>query len=245
MVEKKFESKNRFVIDLGMNNGDDTDFYLKKGYKVLAVEANPKLCSLAKERFSKEIDENRLQILNAAILDRCGTVEFIVNLSNDHWSSFDRKWAEKEGTKCEEIVVDCYPVDYLFSKYGVPLYLKIDIEGADQMVLDQLAAQDLLPMYISVEDCRFGHKYLESLSALGYVGYKLLDQSSVPYITDKETMHQFKHGSSGPFGEDVPGSWLDFHQIKAQYCKEVRDIDGIRKAPMSHWWDIHCCGIGR
>ena len=27
-----------------MNNGDDTDFYLKKGFKVVAVEANGRLC---------------------------------------------------------------------------------------------------------------------------------------------------------------------------------------------------------
>jgi len=32
-----------------MYNGDDTDYYLRKGYRVVGVEANPDLCgSIAK-----------------------------------------------------------------------------------------------------------------------------------------------------------------------------------------------------
>ena len=29
------------IFDIGMNNGNDTDFYLAKGFHVVAVEANP------------------------------------------------------------------------------------------------------------------------------------------------------------------------------------------------------------
>ena len=40
-----------FVFDLGMNNGDDTELYLRSGYKVVAVEANPILCASVAEKF--------------------------------------------------------------------------------------------------------------------------------------------------------------------------------------------------
>lgn len=29
------------VIDVGMHNGDDTAYYLHRGYRVVAIEANP------------------------------------------------------------------------------------------------------------------------------------------------------------------------------------------------------------
>jgi len=33
------------IYDVGMNNGDDCEYYLTKGYRVVAVEANPALAS--------------------------------------------------------------------------------------------------------------------------------------------------------------------------------------------------------
>ena len=32
------------IFDVGCNDGQDSDFYLKKGFRVVAVEANPALC---------------------------------------------------------------------------------------------------------------------------------------------------------------------------------------------------------
>ena len=31
----------KLVYDVGMNNGDDTAYYLRMGYRVVAFEANP------------------------------------------------------------------------------------------------------------------------------------------------------------------------------------------------------------
>ena len=43
---------SELVFDIGMHNGDDTAYYLSRGYRVLAVEANPSLCASARERFA-------------------------------------------------------------------------------------------------------------------------------------------------------------------------------------------------
>ncbi len=32
------------IYDVGMHNGADTDYYLKKGAKVVSIEADPQLC---------------------------------------------------------------------------------------------------------------------------------------------------------------------------------------------------------
>ncbi len=34
---------NDLVYDIGMNNGDDTAYYLSLGFRTVAIEANPEL----------------------------------------------------------------------------------------------------------------------------------------------------------------------------------------------------------
>jgi FkbM family methyltransferase len=239
----RFLNTSGFILDLGMNNGDDVEYYLKKEFRVLAIEANPALCQLALNRFENAVKTGRLTILNAAISRECGTVQFYVNLENDHWSSMDPEWAGRDGTTYKEILVQSISITHIFLTYGIPFYMKVDVEGADDLVIAQLIKQKQLPYYLSVEDCRFGYKYLETLSAIGYKDFKLLDQSKVPQLLDESTGHCFKKGSSGPFGEDVPGGWLPIDKIEEQYAREVRDRNLVRQASRDHWWDIHCRGV--
>jgi hypothetical protein len=52
------------IYDFGLNIGDNIEYYLKKGFKVVGVDANLKLCGLCGKRFAKEVAEGRLVILN-------------------------------------------------------------------------------------------------------------------------------------------------------------------------------------
>src|SRR4051812_4245839 len=61
-----------------MHNGDDSEYYLAKGYRVVAVEANPLLCAEAEQRFADEIAAGRMRLLNLAISDSVGVAEFYV-----------------------------------------------------------------------------------------------------------------------------------------------------------------------
>lgn len=238
-----YARESRLIFDLGMNNGDDTDFYLKRGHDVVAVEANPALCERGARRFAAAIGQGRLTIVHAAIWERSGETEFLVNLDNDHWSSLDPSWAGREGSACESISVRCVTLPELFGEFGVPHYLKIDVEGVDHVVLDQLRGAPLLPACVSVEDCRFGFEYMKTLAACGYDGFKLLDQSTVAGRVDPETGHLFPAGSSGPLGRDIEGEWLPYGRMVEHYATTVRDHDGNRLAPRTRWWDIHCTRI--
>jgi FkbM family methyltransferase len=241
---KRFSKKSNLIIDLGMNNGDDTDYYLKTGARVVAVDANPAICEFARNRFETHIQSGSLVILNVAIdeNDECVKKPFFINLDNDHWSSLDIGWATREHSRVREVAVDCMSIAKLFADFGVPKYLKVDVEGADEMVLDQLRYLGEIPFYLSVEDCRFGYRYMDKMSALGYNGFKLLDQSEVAGLTDTNLNYLFKKSSSGPFGEGVPGEWLSYADMNLLYSCTVRDHQGNRLAPRTHWWDIHCRG---
>lgn len=241
----RYANDSRLIFDLGMNNGDDTAFYLSRGFNVVALEANPALCEAARGRFAAAIDERHLTIVNAAISNGSGEAIFYVNLDNDHWSSLHIGWAGRDASRCQEIRVPCVTLAALFGEFGVPHYLKVDVEGADQAVLEQLRGGRLLPQYVSVEDCRFGFQFMETLAACGYDGFKLLDQSTVCQMTDPATGHAFPAGSSGPFGGDLPGEWLRHPDMVALYSNKVRDLQGNRLAPRTHWWDIHCTNSGK
>jgi FkbM family methyltransferase len=239
----RYAKNSRLIFDLGLNNGDDTDFYLKRGFDVVALDANPVFYERAQKRFENAIIDGRLRLLNAAIWDKSGHANFYINLENDHWSSLDAAWAFRNATKCKEVTVECVTLGMLFSEFGVPYYLKIDVEGVDQSVLEQLCGCDVLPLFVSVEDCRFGLEYMRVLASCGYNGFKLLDQSNVPQIKDSATGHVFPAGSSGPFGDDLPGHWLTYDEMLKHYSVTVRDRSGKRLAQRTHWWDIHCTTI--
>ena len=79
------------IIDVGMHDGTDTAFYLAKGFKVVAVEANPVLVEAARTRFAPEIAAGRLTIVGAAIAEQKGTMSLAVSDDPDHaiWSTLD------------------------------------------------------------------------------------------------------------------------------------------------------------
>jgi FkbM family methyltransferase len=242
-MTKKFVGSNQLIFDFGMNNGDDTEYYLKKGYKVVAVEANPFLVEQAKSRFSNEINTGRLVIHNVAIWSGYDKKPFYVNRDNDHWSSLDLSWAGRDNSAYVEVSIACVPVAHLLALHGVPTYIKTDIEGADDLVIKQLEGCQYLPLFLSLEDCRFGYEYLATLHQSGYRYFKLLNQANVGHMVDQSVCHNFKLGSSGPFGNDLPGEWLTYDAMVERYALEVRDRDNNRHAPRTIWWDIHCRGV--
>ena len=241
---RTFAKNSNVIFDLGMNNGDDTAFYLSRGFNVVALDANPTLCERAQQQFRTLIDDGRLTVINAAICDKNGTATFFVNLDNDHWSSLDVGWASRNETRYRQVNVSCLTLSGLIDEFGPPYYLKVDVEGVDQSVLEQLKDRSLLPLYVSVEDCRLGFQYMETLAACGYDSFKLLDQSTVCQLTDPKTGHVFPVGSSGPFGNEVPGEWRSYRDIIEVYSTTVRDLEGKRLAPPTRWWDIHCTHSG-
>jgi 16S rRNA (adenine1518-N6/adenine1519-N6)-dimethyltransferase len=56
------------VVEIGPGPGILTEKLLKRGARVIAVELDPKLCSLLRERFAKEIASHRLHLIEGDFL---------------------------------------------------------------------------------------------------------------------------------------------------------------------------------
>jgi len=167
------------IYDVGMHNGNDTAYYLHKGYRVIAIEANPALVERGERRFATEIAAGKLRILHVGIAAKRGEAEFYVSKELDLWSSFDRNIATRDGQDCEAVRVPCIPFSDLVREHGVPFYVKIDIEGGDRLCLSALTA-DLCPPYMSVEMAHEdGDEDIRILQALGYTRFRCIRQNDL------------------------------------------------------------------
>jgi FkbM family methyltransferase len=163
----------KLIYDVGMNDGNDTAYYLHRGFSVVAIEADPVLAEQASLRFPREIAEGRLKIMNVAISENAGVLPFWICETKSGWNSFDRSIASRDGCPHHQIEVQCSRLDSILANEGVPYYLKIDIEGHDSLCLDQLVDHDL-PKYISLESG--GVEPLYRLQKLGYTHFKCISQ---------------------------------------------------------------------
>lgn len=236
---KTFEHSNRLILDLGMNNGDDSYYYIRKGFQVISVEANINLCKAAEKRFKKEIIENKITIVHSALSSQDGNTFFYINTTNDKISSINKAWAERENAETIKVSVPTTTLKNLFEKFGTPSYLKIDIEGADSLALAQLEKSEKIPAFVSIEDCRHGFEYIDKMYALGYREFKLVDQSTISTLEDTSIGYKFPEGSSGPIPAETSGKWNTYEEMIKEYSETVRTRDGTRLGPRTKWWDIH------
>lgn len=219
------------VFDVGFHKGEDTDFYLKKGFRVVAVEANPVLHAAGLERFRAAIASGQLTLLNVAIADAEGPIRFFVNRRATEWSTISPAFAARNvalGAASEEITVPGARFERLLAEHGTPYYLKIDIEGADLLCLRALHQCEARPAYVSLESNKTSWTGLleefAHLRALGYRRFKVVSQEGVPRQVcpnpareGEYAQHSFRRGSSGAFGEEAPGAWLSERQALAAY----------------------------
>lgn len=230
------------IFDMGMHNGDDTDFYLKKGFTVVALEANPTMCEQAARRFPDALNDGRLTICNIGIAPSKSRLPFYVNENVSVWSSFDKNIASR-GHPVQAVEVATYTSQDLFECFGIPYYVKIDIEGFDHLVIDYVATLNDKPHLLSFENGDLAH--FEQLAKSGYRWFQLVEQSAVPMLTLPATSceglsvpHLFNEGSSGPFGSDLPGEWLNVNAMKRKLLEHHRLLSQ-RAVRGYDWWDLH------
>jgi FkbM family methyltransferase len=231
------------IMDIGMNNGRDSLFYLRKGFRVVAIEANPLLVEKAQQELASYIASGQLIIEPVGLGQKEGQFTFYVNLDNDHWSSFNKTWGTRNGSRYKEITVNCIQPQCLFQKYGMPYYLKIDIEGSDIDVVRALHDFTDRPHYISIEENQA--YYFAELWSVGCRAFKLVDQRGLYHVKCPNPPLEgiyvdatFDGTTSGPFGQEAPGEWMKFDRALEKYLTEIRSPTRGYLAGDA-WFDIH------
>jgi len=232
------------IYDIGVNSGEDSRFYLEKGFSVVGVEANPLIAAELRETFSKEILEGRYILEECGIWSHAKYLTFYRNLDNDHWSSFDPGYGCRNGTAYEEIEIKCITALELFEMYGMPRYLKIDVEGADRYIVSNLKSLEVLPVYVSVEE--YGVDSIDELNKSGYKQFYFASQRdkkwAIPPNPAKEGTYfnkVFDGYDSGLFGSELPGEWMDYATARDHFIRNIRNENHEYVGPDHEWYDIH------
>jgi FkbM family methyltransferase len=234
----KTPKHNDLIYDAGMHKGEDTEFYLRKGFRVIAFEADPDLVSFCRDRFKKFIDQGQLKIVEGAIVDM-NTIEagqrrvrFYKNDEESVWGTVCADWAERNwrlGTKSRVIEVDV--TDYLkvMEENGIPHFLKIDIEGVDMFCVKALGRFQERPDYVSIESDKTSYTNIkdeiDTLISLGYDSFQAIEQSAIrrsqsppdPPREGRYVRQRFEFGSSGLFGAELGDEWKSNKEVLRQY----------------------------
>jgi FkbM family methyltransferase len=165
--------EKRLVFDIGMNNGDDTAYYLHRGYRVVAVEADPTLARACETRFQSAIASGDLTIVNKAISEQRGEADFWICDQLSEWNSFDRESATRMGYTAHHVRVPTLPLADLFQEFGVPYFLKVDIEGHDSVAIRDIDPGNAPPL-VSMEISSVDNFML--LKSKGYTRFKCVQQ---------------------------------------------------------------------
>jgi FkbM family methyltransferase len=164
--------------DPSIKDADDTAYYLRRGFRVVAIEADTRLAKSAAERFGTQINSGQLRILNIGIAAEEGELPFWICETHSEWSSFDRKLASRHGCPHHEVMVRCRRFGSILEEFGIPYYLKIDIEGNDSLCVQDLDPRRL-PKFISMETtspdllAERGFKRFKAISQINFLPIEL------------------------------------------------------------------------
>jgi FkbM family methyltransferase len=191
---------NSLVFDVGMHMGEDTIYYLKKGFRVVGIDADPSLVESAKNCFSNYLKTNQLVLLNFAISDKDNEeIDFHISRVTA-WSSLQKSISDRHNLYKETIKVKSKRLSSLMIEFGVPYYCKIDVEAYDRVCLETLSDLGELPKFGTVETECLGEfdtiteeqalATLDMLHRLGYRKFKLVDQKSLSVLEPDEVFYK-------------------------------------------------------
>jgi FkbM family methyltransferase len=221
------------VYDVGLHNGDDSDYYLTKGFRVVGIEADVSQCDGCRRRFARQIATGDMTVLNVGVGSEEGVAEFFVHRDKPALSTFVAPERARDEWLSRNVTVR--RLSSIVREYGEAYFIKIDVERYDHIVLLDLLTHGLRPKFVSAESHVID--VFCALVCMGYERFKIVDGArvaelfgnhAIETLVEGRVKHRFSGQSSGPFGEDLPGQWIG--------------KDGCLEQLLRHglgWVDIH------
>jgi FkbM family methyltransferase len=227
--------KKRLVFDIGAHIGKDAEFYLRKGFRVVAIEAYAPHAQHIRDQLADDILHNDLVVEEVGIGKSPGISRFYVHETSTDWHRSEIKPSLTD--KLTEISVLYTDAPSLFAKYEVPYYMKVDIEGSDWLAIMAISAERK-PTFVSFEVGYKVEECLRHLNSVGYNSFQIVDQSkhekTVPPFPPREGRFvnvKFDNYTSGLFGYELPNRWENFDVI----ANSISSLDWSA----DQWYDLH------
>jgi FkbM family methyltransferase len=136
----KFVTAGDLVFDVGAHAGNRTRAFAALGCRVVALEPQPDFARLLRLLFARS---PRVQVLEAAASERDGRVDLAVSERTPTVTTLDDAWREIRSREAgfagvewnRTIEIESATLDTLIARFGVPAFVKMDVEGSELRVL--------------------------------------------------------------------------------------------------------------
>ncbi len=165
---------NDLVFDIGANMGNKTATFLERGARVVAVEPQPAMLAILRERFG---DNPNVTIVPNGLASKPGILTLNVDSVNPGISSFRSEWKDGHrfkgtGGYDQKVVVAITTLDQVVSQHGIPRYIKIDVEGFEDEVVAGLSRKaGIISFEYSPERFEDSNRVADRLASLGYTAF--------------------------------------------------------------------------
>ncbi len=140
----RFVAEGALVFDVGAHVGNRTRAFAALGCQVVAVEPQPAVAATLEAVVG---GDRRVRIVRAAVSDRIGRARLAVSERTPTVSTLADEWRDQRraepgfaGVEWNETVdVATTTLDALIAEYGLPAFVKLDIEGGEATALAGLS----------------------------------------------------------------------------------------------------------
>lgn len=218
LLYRNFIRPGDLVFDVGAHVGDRVGSFRRLGARVVAVEPQP-LCVRALRALYA--DDSQVKVIGAACGARAGILPLHLNSANPTVSTLSPDFVsaangaagwERESWD-DVLAVRVVTLDELIRRFGVPAFIKIDVEGYEDEVLAGLSRSVRALSFEHTTISRdVGLRCLDRLDELGYEGFDVSPAESMELT----------------FGDWVPRARLLRHLFELPHEANSGDVYAVR-----------------
>jgi FkbM family methyltransferase len=202
---REFIKPGDLVFDVGANVGDYTAAFLGLGARVVAIEPDDQALGELRRRFAAD---ERVSIVPMGVSDSKGTTQLYVSTEggtplstmSEEWISAAQESGRFHFSWKPAAQVEVTTLDSLIGRFGLPAFVKVDVEGFELQVVRGLSRS------VAAVSLEFHPEYrehvvdaLRHLSDLGAAEFMYVPGDSLPAI-----------GKSMP---GVAGEWSGYQDV--------------------------------
>jgi FkbM family methyltransferase len=216
-----FIKPNDLVFDVGANMGNRTKIFLKLNAKVVALEPQ-KMCAKFLESAFK--NEKNFTLIRKALGAQNGEAEmFIANehtisTLSKHWVTATKKSGRfRKNTWNKRQLVEITTLDNMIKQFGIPSFIKIDVEGYEYEVLSGISIPiDYMSIEFAAENIKNTYKCIEYMNSLSDVLFQIVKgEDTIFYLPEWISGEELKSRLSDIINQDSL-AWGDIYIKKSR-----------------------------
>jgi len=192
----KYDFRNKTVLDIGGFIGDTAVFFALTGAKkVVVYEPNPELYKIALKNIKLLHCKKKIEIYNLAVGDKNGKISLIIPTDYGSSTLYPSSLQKNKSFNTKKVNVNLISISNIFNKIGVVDILKMDCEGSEYPILEEIlkkGLQDKIKEGIILEahnvDEKRNPKYAKEL--LVKLGFGKFDKVKHDYLQEVITAYK-------------------------------------------------------